>query len=135
VENKPRKRRSGCLIFSILIIALFVVSAIKNPSESESKEIVKSYIVEKVNNKLRTEMTNDENDRMQQLGAFLGMAFASNLIDYMCETKVNDCIIFTTFDCTTKVDDSKKTIVSGIIFFGKIIPLKTDIKEEYLKEQ
>lgn len=133
VEAKPRKKHSGCVNFIILLAALFIVSAIKNPSERESKEMVKSFIVEKVNNKLRGEMTNEDNDGAKQFGALLGMAFASNIIDYVSEINVTDYIIFTSFDCTTKVDDSERTIVSGIIFLGKIIPLKSDIKSENLK--
>lgn len=73
VEAKPRKKHSGCVIFIILLAALFIVSAIKNPSERESKEMVKSFIVEKVNNKLRGEMTNEDNDGAKQFGALLGM--------------------------------------------------------------
>lgn len=35
--------------------------------------MVKSFIVEKVNNKLRGEMTNEDNDGAKQFGALLGM--------------------------------------------------------------
>jgi hypothetical protein len=129
-ESKPSKKRRGFLLPLLIIVILFVVSAIQNPSEKEGKEIVKEFIVEKVNNKLRSEMTNEDNDGLKQFGAFLGMAFASNIIDYVCEIQVHDYIVFSTFDCTTKVEDERKTIISGIIFFGKLIPLKTDIKEE-----
>lgn len=131
-ETRPRKRHSGCLIFFILIVALFAVSAIKNPSENESKEIVKGFIVEKINNKMRTGMNNEDNDGLKQLGAFLGMAFSSNIIDYFCEIQVNDHIVFSTFDCTAEVDKERKTIVSGVIFLGKLIPLKSDIRKEAL---
>ncbi len=129
-EDIPHKKRRRHLIPFILIVALFVASAIKNPSENEGKELVKGVIVEKVNNKLRSEMTNEDNNGFKQFGAFLGMTFASNIIDYVCEIQVNDYIVFSTFDCTTNIDGERKTIVSGVIFFGKLIPLKTDISKE-----
>ncbi len=132
-EAKPRKKRKGFLISLLLIIILFAVSAIKNPSENVGKEIVKEFIVEKVNNKLRSEMINEDNDGFKQFAAFLGMAFTSNIIDYVCEIQVHDYIVFSTFDCTTDVEDERKTIVSGVIFFGKLIPLKTDIRKEALE--
>lgn len=126
---KPRKKRSGCLIFFILIAALLIVSAVKNPSERESKEMVKSYIVDNLNNYLRDEVANEDSSGAKQFGALLGMAFGSNLVEYLCEIKVNDYVVFTTFDCTTKVYATNKTIVSGIIYFGKIIPLESEIKK------
>lgn len=130
VEAKPHKKRIGCLIPFFLLVVLFVVSAIKNPSEKEGKEMVKEFIVEKVNNKLRTEMTDEDNNGLTQLGAFLGMTFASNLIDYVCDIQVNDYIVFSTFDCTIDIDDESESIVSGVIFLGKLIPLETDLKQE-----
>ena len=131
-KRKPQKRKSRSVIFFILILSFFVVAAIKNPSETESKVMVKDYILEKANEMLREEMTKEENNGFKQLGAFFGMAFASNIIDYVTETSVDDYIIFSTFDCNTNFTDSPTTILSGIIMFGKIIPLHTDIDPQKL---
>lgn len=131
-ESKTRNRKIKSLIFFILILSVLVVAAIKNPSETESNIMVKDYIVQKVNEKFREEMTNEENDGFKQFGAFLGMTFSSNLIDYVAETSVNNYIIFSTFDCYTNITDSPKTVLSGLIIFGKIIPLHTDIDPQKL---
>lgn len=134
IEVKPQKRRKGCLVFFIIFVSLLVVAVIKNPSENDSREMVKSFIVDKTKNSLRNEVTNDDNDGFKQLGALIGMTFASSLIDFTCETKVNDYIIFTTFDVTVDYHDEEINIVSGFIFFGKIIPLKTDLDAEAVKK-
>ena len=126
-EPKSRNRKIWRLTFFILILSFFVLAAIKNPAKKESKIMVKDYIVEKINAKLREEMINEENDGLTQLGAFIGIGLTSKLIDYIAETSVNDYIIFSTFDCSTNMSDSTKTILSGIIVFGNIIPLHTDI--------
>lgn len=75
-------------------------------------------------------MNNEENDGFKQFGAFLGMTFAPQIVDHFSDIKVKDYILFSTFDCTTEVEDIDKTIVSGIIVFGKIIPMKTDLDLE-----
>lgn len=133
IEVKPRKRRKGYLVFFIIFISLLVVAAIKNPSENDSREMVKSFIVDKAKNNLRNEVTDDDNDGFEQLGVLIGMTFASSLIDFACETKVNDYIIFTTFNVTADYHDDEINIVSGFIFFGKIIPLKTDLDAEAVR--
>lgn len=133
VESNPRKRRTGCFVCFILIVALLIVAAIKNPSESEGEEMVKTYIVEGVNDFFRNEMTNDDNDDSKQFVAFLGLSLSSHLIDYVVDTKVDDYVLFSTFDCTIEEDDSIKTLVSGIILCGKIIPLKSDLNTEKLE--
>lgn len=94
--------------------------------------MVKDFVVEQLNTVLRDEMIDDDNEGIKQLGIFLGITFASSVFDYISDVKVNDYVLFTTFDCTTEVTGSVKTIVSGIIVFGKIVPLKTDLDKEKL---
>lgn len=132
-EANKKKRDTVSLVFLNAFVLLLFVAAIMNPSERSSRNMVKGFIVDKVNNYLRDEMTNEDNDGFERFGAFIGMAFASNIVDYACETKTNDYIILTTFNCTTYIDDSEKTIVSGIIIFGKIIPIKTDLNTEKIR--
>lgn len=130
--EQPHRSHTGCLIFIIVVTALLIVAAIKNPSEKESHEMVKDFVVEQLNTVLRDEMIDDDNEGIKQLGIFLGITFASSVFDYISDVKVNDYVLFTTFDCTTEVTGSVKTIVSGIIVFGKIVPLKTDLDKEKL---
>lgn len=130
-ESRPRKRHTTLLVFLILIGVLFSVAAIKNPSENEGKEMVKSFVVEIVNDNIRNEMTNNG---LNEFEAFLGITLSPHMIDWIADTNVNDYILFSTFDCTAEAEDgSTKTVVSGIILFGKIIPLKTDLKPEALE--
>lgn len=133
VVTKPsRKRRSGFLVFKFIILAIIIVAAVKNPSEVEGKKMVKDYIVEKVNYVLKSEINKEGNDGFKQFGAFLGMTFASQIVDYVSDIEVNDYILFSTFDCTMKVEDIDRTIIYGVIVYSKIIPLKTDLDLEKL---
>lgn len=130
ITKTPRKNHTGVLVFIFIILAIGIVAAVKNPSEIEGRKMIKDYIVEKVNQVLKSEMNNEENDGFKQFGAFLEMTFAPQIVDHFSDIKVKDYILFSTFDCTTEVEDIDKTIVSGIIVFGKIIPMKTDLDLE-----
>lgn len=134
-KTKARKPKTGCFISLLILLAIFIVAIVKNPSEPEGKNMVKDYIVEKVNDKFREEMQKEENDGLKKFGAFLGMGLSSHLIDYAMETSVNDCFLFSTFNCKTKIEGKSKTIVSGIILFGKIIPLSSDIAPKKLNRK
>lgn len=123
-QNQKKSRGRVIIIFLSLIL---VIAAVKNPSENESKEMINNYLVEKFNNKLTSYLNQDDSDTFKQLGAFLGMKLAPQILDYISETRVNDYIVFSTFECITDISDYNKTIVSGIILFGKIIPLDTDL--------
>lgn len=127
-STKPtsHKKHLGWFLTLMLILTLLVVSAIKNPSESDSRDMVKNFIVEKVNDALREQMTDKDSDGLTAFVSLLGMAFMPNLLDYACEIKVTDYILLTTFDCTTPIAESENCIVSGVIIFGKIIPLHSD---------
>lgn len=131
IISKPsRKKQFGVLGLIFIFFAVVIVAAVKNPSEIEGKKMIKDYIVEKVNYVLKSEINNQENDGLKQFGAFLGMTFASQIVDHVSDIKVKDYILFSTFDCTTEVEDIDRTIVSGVIAFGKIIPMKTDLDLE-----
>lgn len=127
VEGISRKKQTGCLVFFIIIGVLVIVASIKNPSENESRVLVKDFIVEKLNDHMRAEMNNDDNDGLKKLGAFLGITFSSKIMDYVTQINVTDYVLLSTFDCTIEIKEEQNTIVSGIIVFGKIIPLKSDM--------
>lgn len=130
--EQSKSRKIGWLIFLMIIMATLVVAAIKNPSTSETKSLIKDALVEKINEKIKEETTNEENNGVERLSALLGMTLTSYIFDYFTDTKVSDYIIYSTFDCTAKDGEETKTVVSGIVVFGKIIPLKTDLKQESL---
>lgn len=129
-QSKNRKHGFGWLIFGAIIIALFFLAALKNPSKTEAKSEIKTMIMEKVTEKMRQEVTNEENDGWKQIGSGLAMLFTPTIIDNMVQTDISDYVFFSTFDASVTVDEEKRTLVAGIILFGKVIPLKSDIKKE-----
>lgn len=127
VERTSSNKGFGRLILWLVIIAFFVVAAIKNPPADETKAMVKTALVEMFNKRMGSVMSNEESSAKQFFGALLGMSLAPNLIDNFTETTVSDYIILSTFNCTAEVEDETKTLVSGVVIFGKIIPLKSDL--------
>lgn len=133
-ESQHGNNKKGCLLFFSIIFVILIVSVVKNPSEADSKKLIKNFIVEKVNDEMRNKITNDNNDDVfKALGVFIGMSIAPYIIEGISQTTINDCVLFSTFDCTMEVEGSRKTIVSGIILFGKIIPLSSDLNPEEFK--
>lgn len=133
-QPKSRKRGFGWLIFGIVIIALLFLAALKNPSKTEAKAEIKTMIMEKVTEKMRQEVTNEDNDAWKQIGSGLAMLFAPTIIDNMVQTEISDYIFFSTFDASVTVDEEKRTLAAGVILFGKVIPLKSDIKKDSFSE-
>lgn len=112
----------------LIVLAILVVAAIKNPSSAETRALINDVIVEKINEKMEAEMMKEDNDEITRIAAFLGKAFASPVLDYFTNINVSDYIIFSTFDCSSNDENSEtKNIVSGIVIFGKVIPLKSDL--------
>lgn len=64
----------------MIIIALLFFAALKNPSKTEAKAEIKTIIMEKVTEKLRQEVTNEDNDAWKQMGSGLAMLFAPAII-------------------------------------------------------
>lgn len=128
--SDPRKHGFRWLIFSFIVIAIIVVAAVKNPSATETKALIKDALVETFNEKIEAKMMSDEDNGAKQLGAFLGMALAPHVLDYFTTIDVNDYVVFSTFDCRTKDEEESRTIVSGVVVFGKVIPLKSDLNTE-----
>lgn len=129
-QPKCHKRGGGWLIFGGIIIALLCLAALKNPSKTEAKAEIKTMIMEKVTEKMRQEVAKEDNDAWTQIGSGLAMLFAPTIIDSMVQTDISDYIFFSTFDASVTVDEEKRTLAAGIILFGKVIPLRSDIKKE-----
>lgn len=125
---------AGKLIFGLIIFAILFLAALKNPSKTDAKAEIKTVIMEKVSEKMRQEETKEENEAWRQIGSGLAMLFAPTIIDNMAQTKVSDYIFFSTFDASLTVYEEKRTLLAGVIVFGKVIPLKSDIKKDFLSE-
>lgn len=134
--EQPKSRKLGFgWILTFIIIAILVVAAMKNPSASETKTLIKDTLIEKINERMGAEIMNGDNDGATQFGAFLGMTLAPYLLDYFTNIHVNNYVIFSTFDCTAKIGEEMKSIVSGIVVFGKAIPLKSDLNKDTLESK
>lgn len=133
-QPKSRKRGSGRLIFGIIIIVLFFLAALKNPSKTEAKEEIKTMIMEKIAQTMSQDTTNEDNDAWDKIGSGLAMLFTTTIIDNMVQTDISNYIFFSTFDASVTTKEDKRTLAAGIILFGKVIPLKSDIKKDSLSE-
>lgn len=131
--RKPKKSGATRIVIAVAFIAIFLLAALKNPSESEIKAEIKTMMTDKINEKLRQEVTNKDNSTGEQIGSVLAMLFAPTIIDKWIQINVSDYIFFSTFDTNVTVDEEIRTIASGVIVFGIIVPLKTDIKTEFIK--
>lgn len=125
--SKTKRYGSGRLILALSVIALLFMAALKNPSKTEAKAEIKTLLMEKVTEKMRQEVTNADNDAMKQIGFGLTMLIAPTMIDNMVQTEISDYIFFSTFDASVTVGEETKTLIEGVIVFGKAIPLKSDI--------
>lgn len=133
-QPKSRKRSSGCLIFGIIIIAFFFLAALKNPSKTEAKAEIQAMIIETFSEKMSQNVSNEDNDAWEKVKSGLAMLFAPTIIDNIVQTDISDYIFFSTFDASVTIEEDKRTLAAGIILFGKVIPLESDIKKDSLSE-
>lgn len=117
------------LVGLMIFLAIFIISAIKNPSEKDGKEMVNQFIVERINDKLRTDIDANKDDGFTVIGGYIGMALIPKIVDYIIDTKVSDYVVLSTFKCTAETNDEPRNMLSGIIVFGKVIPLDSDLKD------
>ena len=130
--------RSKSLIITIFILTIvFAVAAIKNPSQTESRNQIKLFLVERLNayEAKKTLEDADSDNSEKVFGRFIMSAFASTLIDTMVQIKTSDYLFFSSFEAKLKNEGEHKKIVSGVIVFGKILPLSTDFDADKLKEE
>lgn len=78
-------------------------------------------------------LMDDEASSTAQFESEFLMLLGSIVIDKLVDTEVSDYIIFSKFATTVTLERETKTIASGIIIFGKVIPLKTDIGKEFVE--
>lgn len=118
------------LVFLIIIAFVLILAAIKNPSEKEAKESIKAEATELINRKITEESKNNDMEGLGKLGVALSNILAPTIMDHALDITVTDYIFCSSFSVTMDTPGSKKNLASGIILFGKIIPLSSDLKEE-----
>jgi len=112
------------------IAIIIIIAVIKNPSESESKQLIIDMAIEKVyGNSFETAESDDE---FEKAGKVVALLLAPQIIDNMVDITVDDYIVFSSFSVKTTIDEQKKNLVAGIIIFGKVIPLSSEVGAEYI---
>ena len=126
VQVPQNKGLLSCMnIFILALVAFLILAAVKNPSESEARQLVKNAAIEYINKEMRKEVNQDKNNWLYSL---LEMVLVPTAYDYMLQTDVDDYIFFSTFSISVTKEYGSKSLVSGIILFGKLIPLKSASK-------
>lgn len=128
-RKKRRKRKSGIgwFIFLILLIGLLAAAAITNPTETESKKIVKNTVLTYAEDYVVEKMV-DYDGPLTEMALSLGKRLAPKVWDKAVETEVENYIIFTKFKANIGFQGYRKNLLSGIILFGQLIPLDSDLK-------
>lgn len=134
--ERLNKRKYG--VVPIIISVIFIVillAAITNPSTTDAEADIKSLIVDKYNDTIREEINGDDDTSAgEQVGAAFATALGPLIIDHLVDIDVSDYILFSTFNSQVTIKGEDKTIVAGVIIFGKVIPLESDINKESLEK-
>ena len=117
------------VIFIIVTVAVIILAIVKNPSESVAKEEIKNEFIERINEKVRKNLSDSESTGTEKLGSALAGFLAPKMMDYLVTVNVSDYLLFSTFNANTIVGGNAEPIASGVILFGKIIPLKSDFDD------
>lgn len=125
-QTKSKKTVIGKLILTLIFISVFLLAAIKNPNKTEAKAEIMTMLMEQINETIKE----SSGSQSSKFGAYLTMAFMGNtLAEAFLNTEISDYIFFSTYDVKTNVHEEEKIIVSGIIIFGKILPLHSDLDD------
>ncbi len=117
------------LITLVVVAAILILAAVKNPGEKEARELIKTEVVEQLNTKATDKAAEcDYTGIAKQITGMVVNMFAPTLVDKCLDIEVENCVIFTKFNVTTTIKADKTSIASGVIVFGKIIPLKINLK-------
>lgn len=132
-NNKKKKFRIRLILIAVIFFFL-LFAGIKNPSESESKDLIKHHIIEFINDLARKEESQnpESNEDAIITNRFLRNTLLPGLIDTMVTIHTSDYIFFSSFEATVEANDKKKNLMSGIILFGKVLPLSSDIDQNEL---
>lgn len=118
------------IIFGIIAI-IVIIAAIKNPSVKESRQLIKDFAIERVNENVRNMIDDDDVDKGEKFLAVFGAAFAPALIDALIDIDVSDYVLFSTFKATIGRGKESINFASGLILFGKPLLLSSDVKNYF----
>ena len=129
MPEEKKRRGIGKYIFLLIVLALVFLAALKNPSRAEAKEEVNSLILEKLDAYVDRQVAETDNS-LVEFGSSLAKLLAPTLVDNIVQTEVTNYFLFSTFEShlSVKMVEDKK-IVSGVIVFGQVIPLDSDLKD------
>ena len=123
----PKRVKIRSVIYFIILI-LFI-AALKNPSQSECEKQIKLFLVESVKDIYENMSESESDDSCKGFERLLISALAPSFIDAIAHIQTTDYILFSTFKATAEKSGRPINLVSGIMLFGKIIPLSTDINK------
>ena len=127
IKPKGRSRRFVLTPLVLTICFLCGMALIKNPSQLESKEIIKMTAVQHINNYFEKQSEETDNG-WEKFGYGIAKLLTPTAYDAMVQTEIDDYVLFTKFSASFNLGEEKK-YVKGIILFGKVIPLDTNIQE------
>lgn len=116
----------------MILVVILAVAAITNPSKYRTEVLVQEAIAEKVTEKIDEKLDSDEDNDFKHMGSMLDEDFIVTIVDRLTRTEVTNFFFFSTFDCTAKLGGDKKTVAAGVVIFGKVIPLRTELTEDDL---
>lgn len=121
-EKTKKKDPYRRVIITLIFIGLFVIAAIKNPNKMMARELVKDKIVTIVEENIADKMSKTK-DGYDGFSLFVGKLFVPALIDNHVKIDISDYIFFSTYNAELYEGNEKKTISSGVIFFGKLLAI------------
>lgn len=125
--HQKKKYEFKKFIFLGLVMIILVIAAVRNPSVTESKQLIKDAAITEINEKFIADINDDNISGSYKFGSMLGMLLGPLIIDKLVTIDVNDYIIFSTFKATLEGKGEKMNLASGIILFGNLIPISSDI--------
>lgn len=117
------------LVSIVILAAVVVLAAMKNPSEQQSKEMVRSFLSDKVTGVINKNMADEKSDGVKLVANFLASKLTPGLMDSMVDVETDDYVVMTRFDARVEKAGIDKSVMSGIIIFGKLIPLSSDLTD------
>ena len=106
-----------------IIIAVFLLAALKNPSYSEAKNEINQMLMSRIIKNMQADAPNEDDSTSDQLSYNLGMLLAPAYIDHFVDTSISNYIFFSVYESRIFKDTERILISSGLIVFGIIIPL------------
>lgn len=112
------------LIILIIIGAICGLAAVKNPGETEAKQMVRDAVTERIQQQMQAKANSGSG--LDKVLNGLGQAVAPKAVEHLTDVEVKNYVVFSTFKSSQKYSlgsDGEDRQLSGIILFGKVLPL------------